>query len=380
MYGTTGSVILGANAALGAPFKGSNLKILVIRLSAIGDTIHSLPVAAAIKRRLPDAHIGWVVEPMSAPLVTNNPAVDEVFILPRKEWIKKLASPLNWGNIAHEAGVFWSDIRSKNYDVVLDMQGLLKSALCTVASGAPKRIGFSHTREGAGMFLTDKVEVGNYFAPDRHIVRVNLEIASYLFRTLGLSPAIADEEIEFPLPVVPETSRQRVNDLLRGQSNVAVLLPGTTWSSKIWPKEKWIDLALQLGDTGMPLILAGGPSEKKTNSEIADSLKSGGIQVLDITGETSLLDLIALYQKSRLVIGLDSGPMHLAAAVGVPKVVGIFGATPYRRLEPLGSQSRAVSLHLSCQPCFEAVCPLSTNACLEELSADEVMHSVNDLL
>ncbi|MBX9877771.1 MAG: glycosyltransferase family 9 protein [Candidatus Obscuribacterales bacterium] len=356
------------------------MKVLIIRLSAIGDTIHSLPVAAAIKRRIPEAQIGWVVEPMSAPLVTNNPAVDEVFVLPRKGWIKKLASPLNWASVAQEAHAFWSDIRNKNYDVVLDMQGLLKSALCTVASGAPKRIGFSHTREGAGLFLTDKVEVGNYFALDKHIVRVNLEIASYLFRTLGLAPTIKDEEIEFPLPEIPETSRQKIDKLLTGQSNVAVLLPGTTWTSKIWTSQKWIDLAGKLCEIRMPLILAGGPSEKKTNSAIADSLKSGGIQVLDVTGETSLLDLIALYQKSRLVIGLDSGPMHLAAAVGMPKVVGIFGATPYKRLEPLGPQSRAVSLHLSCQPCFEAICPLSTNACLEELSANEVMRSVNDLL
>lgn len=354
------------------------MKVLVIRLSAIGDTIHSLPVAAAIKRRLPETHIGWVVEPMSAPLIANNPAVDEVFVLPRKEWIKKLASPLHWASVAQDANAFWTDIRNKNYDVVLDMQGLLKSALCTVASGAPKRIGFSHTREGAGLFLTDKVEVGNYFAPDKHIVRVNLEIASYLFRTLGLNPTIKDEEIEFPLPAVPETSRQKIDKLLAGQTDVAVLLPGTTWSSKIWSKEKWVDLARKL--TAMPLILAGGPSEKKTNSEIAESLKTGGIAVLDITGETSLLDLIALYQKSRLVIGADSGPMHLAAAVGIPYVIGIFGATPYKRLQPLGPKSRAVSLHLSCQPCFEAVCPLSTNACLEELSADEVMRSVSDLL
>lgn len=357
------------------------MKILIIRLSAIGDTIHSLPVAAAIKRRIPDAHIGWVVEPLSAPLVVGNPGIDEVFVLPRKEWIKKLASPLNWAKVAGEASAFWSEVRDKKYDVALDLQGLLKSALCAVASGAPKRIGFSHTREGAGLFLTDKAEVGNYFAPDKHIVRVNLEVASYLFQMIGLEPTAKDEVIEFPLPVVPGSSIQKVNELLAGRDNVAVLVPGTTWRSKVWPIDKWQKLAeLVQAETKLPLVIAGGPAEKKTNAQFADSLNSGGIAVSDITGETSLLDLIALYKKSRLVIGADSGPMHLAAAVGIPKVIGIFGATPYKRLGPLGPQSRAVSLHLTCQPCFEAVCPLSTNACLEELSAEAVMESVKELL
>ncbi len=357
------------------------MKILIIRLSAIGDTIHSLPVAAAIKRRIPDAHIGWVVEPLSAPLVVDNPAVDEVFVLPRKEWIRKLASPFNWVDVGRQAGQFWGEIRDKKYDVALDLQGLLKSALCAVASGAPKRIGFSHTREGSGLLLTDKADVGNYFAPDKHIVRVNLEIAAYLFRTLGLDPNIKDDEIEFPLPAVPASSEQKMEGLLKGQSNVVVLMPGTTWPSKIWPADKWVKLAKQINtDVQLPMVLAGGPSDKQVNAQIAGELRSGGILVSDITGETSLVDLIALYGKSSLVIGADSGPMHLAAATGKPKVIGVFGSTPFKRLGPLGPQSRSVSLALSCQPCFTQICPLSTNACLEDLSEEEVLKAAKELL
>lgn len=361
------------------------MKVLIIRLSAIGDTIHSLPVAAAIKRRIPNAHIGWVVEPLSAPLVVDNPAVDEVFVLPRKDWLKKVASPANWISVAEEAKAFWSDIRAKNYDVALDLQGLLKSAVCTVAAGVPKRIGFSHTREGAGLFLTDKAEVGDYFAADKHIVRVNLEIASYLFKTLGLPPSITDKEIEFPLPAVPQASRQHVEALLSQQANVSpavsVLLPGTTWSSKIWPSEKWIKLAgLIHSDLQLPVVLAGGPSEKTVNAEIASAIAQAGMPVLDITGQTSLIDLIALFEKSRLVIGADSGPMHLAAATGRPDVIGIFGSTPYKRLGPLGDKSRSVSLSLECQPCFTPICPLSTKACLTELSEVQVLTAAKALL
>lgn len=357
------------------------MKILIIRLSAIGDTIHSLPVAAAIKRRIPDAHIGWVVEPLSAPLVVGNPAVDEVFVLPRKEWIRKLASPLNWASVAGQASQFWGDIQNKKYDVALDLQGLLKSALCAVASGAPKRIGFSHTREGSGLFLTDKVEVGNYFAPDKHIVKVNLEVAGYLFRTLGLDSIIKDEEIEFPLPPVPASSQQKVAGLLNGQGNVVVLIPGTTWPSKIWPADKWIKLARRIHrEVQLPVVLAGGPADKQVNAQIADELRSGGIEISDITGETSLIDLIALYAQSSLVIGADSGPMHLAAATGKPKVIGVFGSTPYKRLAPLGPQSCSVSLSLPCQPCFTQICPLSTNACLEDLSEEEVVRAAKELL
>jgi len=357
------------------------LKVLIIRLSAIGDTIHSLPVAASIKQRLPNAHIGWVVEPLSAPLLVGNPCVDEVFVLPRKEWMRKLRSPLNWPSVLTEVNNFWSDIRNKQFDVALDLQGLLKSALCAVASGAPKRVGFSHTREGSGLFLTDKALVGNYFAPDRHIVSVNLEVASYLFRTLGLPPVSTDEPIQFPLPAVPASSNDKVDKLIGRDLFPAVLIPGTTWPSKIWPSEKWTNLAKLIhGEMQLPVVLAGGPGDKEVNVQIAAQLKAENLPVIDITGETSLLDLIALYERSKLVIGSDSGPMHLAAATGKPKVIGVFGSTPYKRLEPLGINSRSVSLSLSCQPCFTQVCPLSTNACLNELSEIQVLTVAKELL
>lgn len=303
--------------------------------------------------------------------------------------------PWRWPGLITDIGAFWLKIRQERFDVAADFQGLLKSAVCTMSAGAAVRVGFAGTREGAEWFLTDRLDVGDYFGHDRHVVDLNLALADFVCRKVGTTAggsqgqageAAGLHPVEFPLPEPGPGSCERINEMLgawpsgdRGHAPLAVLIPGTTWTSKIWPPEHWSDLGVRLWrELGFSLCLAGGAAEEAMNAEIALAIQrqSPQVDLVNLTGKTSLLDLVQLFRLSRLVVGPDSGPVHLAAAVGKPKVVGVYGSTPWRRLGPYGPQCRPVSLGLWCQPCYQTVCPLLTRACLKELSVEKVLSEI----
>ncbi len=376
------------------------MRILIIRLSAIGDTIHCLPVAAALKRSVPDAEITWLVEPASADLLVDNPAVDRTIILRKKAWWKSLSKPAQWSSTITEIGALISELKSAKFDLVIELQGLLKSAIWAGLSAAPTRVGFAHTREGAPLFLTERVDVGDYFAPDRHVVDLNLLLAARALKAVGIASGGAGgepkqlEPVEFPLPRPPDESYRRVEQWLdpavksSGEQYVsmvrnAVLIPGTTWSSKIWDWQNWASLAhLLIEQYKFRICLVGGASETDINAKLSASIsrESPKAEIVDLTGKTSLLDLVALFQSSELVVGGDTGPLHLAAAAGRARVLGVYGSTPVVRNGPYGAQCTTVSAGLWCQPCFEKVCPLSSTACLKDLSPQMVFDSVRRLL
>ena len=157
-----------------------------------------------------------------------------------------------------------------------------------------------------------------------------------------------------------------------------VLIPGTTWVTKIWPESKWIELGLMLSDRyRCQLVLVGGPAEVNANYAIARGIEAKRPKqlVVNLTGQTSLIDLIAAFRRSAMVIGADTGPLHLAAATALPKVIGVFGSTPGRRNGPYGQQCETVHLNLECQPCYSKTCKYGTVACLTDLSAAQVFEA-----
>ncbi len=393
-----------------------SLEILIIRLSALGDVVHTLPVAAAIKRYLPDAKVTWVVQDLAAPLLKDNPAVDNVIIFPGKAMLPgSVASPpavssirerclafVPWLNARKDAcqtdgssppvarsisslallNQFWGGFKSRRYDIAIDAQGLLKSALLCWLSGAKTRIGFANTREWADKFLTHPVDVGDYFGPDIHIVDLNLKLVVKLFDVLGNNVPANWVNAQFSLPVVPQLIKERVQSWLpssKQRLENIILIPGTTWDTKIWPLEKWEELGKRLLDNNYyRIIICGGRSDLAINKKLEKRLSSCDNQkIINLTGRTNLIDLIALFEQSQLVIGADSGPIHLASAVSKPKVVAIHGATPWKRNGPYGKLGHAIALNLECQPCFEKQCPLHTLACLKDLSAEQAFHEVN---
>lgn len=358
------------------------MDILVIRLSALGDVVHGLPVAAYLKETIPGARITWLVEPAAEPLVANNPAIDRVIVFPKKKWTSGLANPARWGETASGIASFRKTLTGIGFQAALDLQGLLKSALLAVASGAPRRFGFRGTREGADRFLTDAIDVGDYFGYEQHVISLNMRLAHQMCHRLGYAPVEppdlnAGGPLLFPLPEPPLESLERVEKWIRSPvpAPLAVLIPGTTWSTKIWPDEQWAELAISLAtEDGYRLVLVGGPSEVGTTAFIERALTRCGVTALNLAGKTALLDLIALFRRTDLVVGADTGPMHLAAAVARPRVVGVYGATPIGRNGPFGIHAEAVSLELTCQPCYEKRCPLGTIACLKDLPA-AVVHA-----
>lgn len=403
------------------------LNILIVKLSAIGDVIHCLPVAAELKASLPDARICWLVEAGSADLLQNNPCVDEVIVFQSKGWAKKANNPGNWFSIASEAQTFFGNLKSRKFDAVLEMQGLLKSSLVAYASGAPIRIGFADTREFADKFLTHKVNVGDYFGHYVPVVELNLKIAHALIRLLGHEPKAKKPEFHLPPPGVAQVEKVErllapllvssggtgVDTSAGGQKTqediqnyvssaepvtnselsaselyikkrkiVCAIIPGTTWVTKIWPEDKWVELCRLLSEKlHFQLVLIGSKAEKKINSRLAQSLEtSGQTQFVDLTGETSLFELVSVFSRCDVVVGGDTGPLHLAAAVGKPKILGIYGSTPAKRNGPYGDQCVSIALKKWCQPCYSKTCALKTVECLTDLSTQTIYDAVCNLM
>lgn len=371
------------------------MRLLFIRLSALGDIVHSLPAAHLIKSRLPEARLTWLVEAPGVELLKNNPAVDEIVVFPKGAWLSEIANPAKWWSVAAQTGRFTADLRERRFDMSVDLQGLLKSAVPGYISGARFRVGFAGTRECSSALYSHRLDVGDYFADAVHVVEHNLALARFAVDVFSGTAGGADvesgaahsdsrDETRFPLPAPGQEAVTRVDALLAGvESEPAVLITGTTWDSKIWPGERFVELALMLEEKyGLTSLLVGGTPEREANEQIVRALRERDRQfpVIDLTGQTSLSDLIEIYRRSRLVVGLDTGPLHLAAATEIPLVVGVFGSTPWRRNGPFGSRAHSVSLALDCQPCFERTCPLGTRACLEDLSAGMVMARVEELL
>jgi ADP-heptose:LPS heptosyltransferase len=274
--------------------------------------------------------------------------------------------------------------------------------------------------------------VGDYFGHDVPVVELNLKVADALLNILG--QASQPFSPSFCLPAPSEMVRAKVDgllhtiyirnrsknlspDLLRDlpgdlpgdlsgekplvsdvpllpsampsaevspnlSGSFCVLIPGTTWVTKIWPEHSWYQLGAALSQKyNYKLLIVGGRSETQVNQTLCqklNALKPG--LALDLTNETSLIDLSVIFELSSLVVGGDTGPLHLAAAIGKPKVLGIYGSTPWRRNGPYGEHCRSVSLQLNCQPCYAKHCRIKTIDCLRTLTVDQVMAAINQLL
>jgi heptosyltransferase I len=268
-----------------------NARILVVRLGAMGDILHALPAAATLKHSFPASHLTWVVEPRWAPLLEGNPFIDRLVLL-RRGSLRQLFES-------------WRELRAARYDLAVDFQGLIKSAL-VVASARPERIfGFhrSQVREqAAALFYSDAVR-----AAGTHVVEKNL----YLAIAAGAGSVIQT----FPLP--PGRAEGRLPE---GDFVLASPLAG--WRAKQWPLEYYGELAKSLP---MPLVLDGPPSAAAEFARVPGA----------VAHFSSLAGLIHATRRAAAVVGVDSGPMHLAAALGKPGVA-IFGPTDPARNGPFG--------------------------------------------
>jgi heptosyltransferase-1 len=311
----------------------SEQNILIVRLGAMGDVVHSLPVAAALRQAYPEAHIGWAIEERWAELLATRseleapsgstsarrPLVDAVHIVNMKSW---LASPVSTAGWAARKRLK-SAMRAQKYGTAIDIQGALKSVWVAHASKAAVRAGFATPREPlAKFFYNRKLEMRG-----THVVEQGVNLALELSGQNGL-------HTEFRLPCDPDAEAWRETELRkRGIAGYVVITPGAGWGAKRWPAERYGEVARELGRWGLQTIVNSGPGEEHLAQAVVEA--SGGVaQALTC----SIGQLIALARKARLFVGGDTGPVHLAAAMGV-NVVAIYGPTNPARNGPYGSKS-----------------------------------------
>jgi lipopolysaccharide heptosyltransferase I len=302
----------------------------VVRLSSIGDVVHTLPSLAALHRH--GWETGWVVEPPSRVLLEDNPQLGQV-----------VAAPPAKAFAGRTALAAVRSLRAVRYDVALDFQGLWKSAAWARLSGARRVLGFERgaRREPASALLLGERVAG---AVGGHVIDKNLA----LLRPLGIESVGLRE---FPLPFSPE-SVARVDSGLRGVGGEVVLLnPGGGWASKLWLAERFGALATGLRGLGLRSLVTWGPGEEALAERVVAA--SGGAAARSFP--TTLLDYVEIARRARLVVAADTGPLHLACAVGTP-VVALFGPTDPTRNGPFAPEDVVVRRTPPCAPCYSRQC------------------------
>jgi len=344
-------------------FKQQSMNILIVKLSAIGDVIHTLPSLATLRELYPRAHISWVVEEAAADLIRNHPCLNEVLVSGRKRWSRNLRSG-HFRQTLSEISTFIKMLRQRHYDLVIDFHGLFKSSMIVLLSGGKRKLGYDSWQELSGLFLTEKIpEDMNKHAVDRY-----LDFSRYLGAKTG--------RIQFVLPADPgaeEKARVLMHNHNLEDKKFIAFNPVALWPTKLWNNQKFAHLGdLINNELQMKVVFTG--SEKEPIEKITSSMKTDGV---NMGGETSLLDLACLYKKARMVISTDSGPMHLAAAVGTP-VIALFGPTDPARTGPYGAGHTIIRAGVDCSPCLLKKC--STKKCMEDISPEQVFAVVKRMI
>lgn len=301
-------------------------RVLIVRMSAIGDCLQTMPLACAVRERWPDAQITWVVEKVSAPLVAACDAVDRVVVVPKgfstsTKLLRRLRSVLT----------------ATPFDFALDPQGLTKSGLVGWLSAAKRRIGFARpaSRELSPWLQTELV-----------ISQATPRVERYLelLRPLGIDQPRVNFGLN--LPAAAKATAENIIAQNRLHNHFAILNPGAGWDSKRWPAERYADVAAHLASRGVSsLVVWAGQQESAWAQEIVSRSKRTAI----LAPSTSLLELAALLERASLFVGSDTGPLHLAAAMNTP-CVALFGASSGRACGPFGSQHQVLQVALDESP------------------------------
>jgi 3-deoxy-D-manno-octulosonic-acid transferase/heptosyltransferase-1 len=340
------------------------MNILIVKLSAIGDVIHTLPSLAALRRLYPEANITWVVEDASSDLISGHPYLDKVIVSHRKEWVRDMKRGLVSKPI-REIRAFIDDLRRQSYDLVIDFHGLIKSAAIVLLSSGKRKLGYDSMHELSGLFLNEKIpEDMRKHAVDRYLD---------FLRYLGSDA----KEPEFLIPI-GEENNSRVEALLQRnkidkKDSFVAVSPVALWDTKLWADEKFAALCDRVSEELKVSVVFTG-SERGKLEQIQSLMKTPSV---NLGGETTLRDLAYLYQRSALLITTDSGPMHIAAAVGTP-VIALFGPTDPLRTGPYGKGHLVIRRELSCSPCFLKKC--NSMKCMSDITVDEVFHTVKEKL
>lgn len=346
-------------------------RILIIKPSSIGDVVNALPFLSSLRQRYPDRYIAWLVEEEAAELLLGHPMLDRVIVSGRRRWGRQLRTPFRGSAVLREVSVLIAELRQGRYDLVVDLQGLLKSAFMVVGAGARFRVGLAGAREGSTSVLTHVVPLppGPLHAVERY-----LEAA----RFLGADPL----SNTFVFPSRPE-DRIRAEALLaeagvEPNRVIVALNPQARWRTKLWEEERFARLGEALVRRhGARILLIGSASDLPLARRLADLMHPAPFVA---TGRTDLKLLIALLRRIDLLVTVDSGPMHLAAALGTP-LVALFGPTDPRLIGPYGDGGVVLRVPLPCSPCSKRRCRIEDERlCMRSIAVEEVADAASSLL
>lgn len=320
----------------------------IIRLSSLGDIIHTLPAFSSLRRNFPDAHISWIVEKQGKEILDLVPGLDEVIVFRQKGWLKSI---------------------KKRNQIVLDFQGLIKSGLIAFLSRSQKRIGFDprNLKEpSASPFYTDSLEK---VSEEIHVIIKNLRLLSKL--------GIKEEKYEFPLTIPNETSKAVKEKLKKigfpSQKKLIICNIGAAWETKRWSALRWVRLLkLMKKEDLFPLLLWGNEREGELARAVSEQSR------VTISPFFSIKEVLALIKEASLVISGDTFALQVACAFSVP-VIGLFGPTNPERNGPFNPRDKVAFAALNCAPCYKRTCPAHLN-CMDAISSEKVAKMAHELL
>jgi len=339
-------------------------KALLIRLSALGDVIFNLPLANILQKNGYELH--WITSEKGFDIINNNPLVDKAILAPSEKWKKQ-----NFFKNFIEYFRIIKFLRSQKYDIAIDTQLLLKSAIWTAFCGAKRRIVSKSAREFAQFAGNEIIEKLSY-TYDTHATKRYLKFSEYL--------NLESDEIIAKLPPSTQESIEKIDELIKDidkSKPIIGIAPATTWSTKHWNKDNWKELIKRL-EKDYTIVFTGTKKDEKLITYISNN------HHLSLAGKTNLLELAEFFKRCDLVISLDSGSTHLAWACENPKIISIFCSTPEGFYAPVGEKNKYIALSgtLPCQPCHKKHCPIaeSPNGCTYLPNVDNVLNAVYKLI
>jgi heptosyltransferase-1 len=364
-------------------------RILLIKPSALGDVIHTIPLLVKLRTRYPKAQIDWLLTPQNAELLRCHPALSNVVLFDRHEFAR---SGRRRGAMSGLLELL-REIRHAHYDLVIDMHGQLRSAMFVLASGAPVRIGFRgpvvRTRDDSSPNVVKNIprrgwagaREGSWLAYTHRIPIPTLAVhAADRYLWIGPMLGLDESPLDFSIYLSPETVAE-VERLLADSGLVekplALLMPGTVWETKHWRLDGFTDVARYFADRGYAVALAGSTREHPRCQAVVSACP----EARDLSGRTTPAHLAGLIQRANICVTNDSGPMHLAVALNRP-VVTVFGPTDPVCIGPYGRPEAVVRLDLPCSPCnYRKLCQCPyDHACMNGVSAEMVIERVERIL
>ncbi|GAB5046023.1 lipopolysaccharide heptosyltransferase I [Thermodesulfovibrio sp. TK110] len=320
-------------------------KLLIVKPSSLGDIVHSLAFLNTVKENFKDIKIHWIVSKEFEELLTEHPLIDKVITVDKNKWkdLKNIA--LTFKEFQNLRRV----LKNENYDITVDLQGLLRSGIITWLSNASIRAGFKEARELSHIFYNKKISVSQGI----HAVFRYLEVAKALGCRIN--------SIKFPLPKVKEPA------WLNEFDDFVVIIPSTRWQSKNWSIPYFVELVKMLP---YKFLIVGSKSDKNEAIKIEEYTRG---KAKSVAGKTTLKELIAVFEKSLFVITADTGTMHLAVACG-KKVVALFGPTSPERTGPFGNWHLIIKSDMPCSPCFKKKC--DEHKCMKEITPQMVYNKI----